>query len=462
MSTDNQQQMTPLIGNQGYSNKYEGYEEVSSHNTRSTTILPIQVNEHSNYPVDLVPPLRYGTVEKSSKKIIAVVFLFIISLVSFVSQTEITAYLYSDLNFNQPYLLLFLTHGSWVMIWPIQVIIIAIFKHFKRKGLQFSSFKKSFTSSIKNQHRNIFKTSMFLLGEELVNDNEYPKSISEFFHSRSIQYVIKYLACDTLILTVAGCTWYVAMAIAPASDITAIYNCSAFSALIFAIPILKEKFTYLKLSSVLLAIMGVFCVAYGGENNDDDSSDGDKYPNRIIGDLIIALGAVLYGLYEVLYKYWVCPSSDVVSSRRQVSFSNFCASIIGGCTLLFVWVVIVIAHVTGVSRFSLPTGWFQWMLIATSVVSNLIFSLSFLSLMSLTSPVLSSVSSLVTILMVGLFEYVVFDIKLGVGQIIGDLFVVVGFTILSVSYWKEISEEDIDEEEDDEYSLNYAQEESHN
>ncbi|CAM9022954.1 unnamed protein product [Wickerhamomyces anomalus] len=90
----------------------------------------------------------------------------------------------------------------------------------------------------------------------------------------------------------------------------------------------------------------------------------------------------------------------------------------------------------------------MWVIIISSLLSNLIYSLSFLALMSLTSPVLSSVSSLITILFVGLFEWILFGVKLSAGQLIGDLFVVIGFGVLSYSYWAEITEEDVDDDED--------------
>ncbi|CCH42722.1 putative transporter [Wickerhamomyces ciferrii] len=389
-------------------------------------------------------------VEKSSKKLIAVIALFLISLFSFVSQTELTSYLYNGLNFNQPYLLLYLTHSSWIMIWPIQVISIAIFKHFKkskRHGYNIwdlIKFKKNIGHSLKHQHRNIFKTSGILINQDIKYDHEYPNSIISFLSTPSIKHIFQRVFFLTIILSIAGCTWYVAMGLAPASDITAIYNCSAFSALIFAIPILQEKFTYIKISSVLLAIIGVFFVAYGGENDSSDKS----FPYRVIGDIIISIGAVLYGLYEVIYKKQCCPPNNVVSSRRQAAFSNFCASLIGFCTFITLWIVVLGAHLTGISKFYLITSGFEWLIIILSLLSNMIYSLSFLALMSLTSPVLSSVSSLITILIVGLFEWILFGVKLSLGQIIGDLFVVIGFGVLSYSYWAEITEEDVDEDDD--------------
>lgn len=427
----------------------DGYSPIDSNQPQQIENETTTTNE--NEPV-VENPFKesHDHLGKSNKKLFAVVSLFLISLFSFVSQTELTSYLYNNLDFDQPYLLLYLTHGSWWAIWPIQVLSIAIFKHFKKSRkykynvLDFKRFKRNISYSLKNQHKNIFKTSGIVINENYQHDHEYPNSILTFILSKSIKSIATKIFIVTMILSIAGCTWYVAMGIAPASDITAIYNCSAFSALVFAIPILHERFSYLKLSSVALAIIGVFFVAYSGESG---SSEKD-FPYRVIGDIIIAIGAILYGLYEVLYKKLCCPPINSVSSRRQVAFSNFCASLIGLTTICTLWIIIIIAHVFGISKFKLPTSGYMWVIIISSLLSNLIYSLSFLALMSLTSPVLSSVSSLITILFVGLFEWILFGVKLSAGQLIGDLFVVIGFGVLSYSYWAEITEEDVDDDED--------------
>lgn len=53
--------------------------------------------------------------------------------------------------------------------------------------------------------------------------------------------MLKTTAFVTTALTVAGGAWYVAVNLTTASDLTAIYNCSAFFAYAFSIPLLKDK-----------------------------------------------------------------------------------------------------------------------------------------------------------------------------------------------------------------------------
>ncbi|CRK25780.1 hypothetical protein BN1708_018186, partial [Verticillium longisporum] len=110
--------------------------------------------------------------------------------------------------------------------------------------------------------------------------------------------------------------------------------------------------------------------------------------------MVIGVGSVLYGLYEVLYKRWACPPEGC-APLRGVVFANTFGSCIGLFTLCVLWVPLPLLHWTGLETFALPTGHTAWMLFF-SVIANATFAGSFLVLISLTSPVLSSVASLLT------------------------------------------------------------------
>ena len=107
---------------------------------------------------------------------------------------------------------------------------------------------------------------------------------------------------------------------------------------------------------------------------------------------IIACGAVLYGLYEVLYKARACAVSPI-GSFRSVVFSNACTTGIGLCTLLFMWIPLPILHFTGLEPFELPSPRVA-VFLSISILSNIGFTASFLTMVSLTSPVLSSVGAM--------------------------------------------------------------------
>ncbi|RLV96199.1 hypothetical protein JA1_000463 [Spathaspora sp. JA1] len=436
-------------------------------------------------------------VHTSKTKIIFVVVMFIISLASFVMQTELTSQAY-QLGFSEPMILLLVTHGSWWLLWPLQAIFASLWRTFiklnrrnrtdGRAGVQYSRLDDThntldhqqdhetlpstekryeyFKKCVVKQFHNIYHTAI-LIYESNINGNRNTTNLNQiieqsphisssssitdciktFVHSTPIKYVLVRAILITLVLTVAGFSWYGAMSMTYAADVTAIYNCSAFTAYAFSVPLLNERFSWLKASSVIIAIFGVFLVAYSG-NEKSGTGDGETlYPYRFWGNLIISVGAVLYGYYEVTYKKYLCIPphlSKIITPRRQSTFANFIMGLFGFFTFVIIAAMIIFAEVFHIHSFNFRNYGEHttkiWIYISGSIISNLLFSASFLTLMALTSPVLSSVSSLLTIFLIGIVEWWVFGNKLGFQQLLGDLLVIIGFVVLTIASWREISE----------------------
>lgn len=182
-----------------------------------------------------------------------------------------------------------------------------------------------------------------------------------------VPYILKKTAFVTTALTVAGASWYLAVDYTSASDLTAIYNCSAFFAYAFSIPLLHEKLRFDKVFSVVVAIAGVLIIVYGdaGTKQDDENEEAS---NRTLGNIIIGIGSVLYGLYEVLYKKLACPPEGTSPGRGMIFAMTF-GSLIGCFTLFVLWIPLPILHLTGLETFELPKGEAAWMLLI-SVLAN--------------------------------------------------------------------------------------------
>jgi drug/metabolite transporter (DMT)-like permease len=149
--------------------------------------------------------------------------------------------------------------------------------------------------------------------------------------------------------------------------LTAIYNCSAFFAYTFSVPLLNEKLRFDKVFSVVVAVVGVLVVAYG-DSGSADGDEGRKGNSRTLGNIIIGVGSVLYGLYEVLYKRLACPPEGT-SPGRSMIFANTFGSLIGCFTLFVLWIPLPILHILGWETFRWPTGEAGWMLLI-SVLAN--------------------------------------------------------------------------------------------
>lgn len=347
----------------------------------------------------------------------------LLSLASFVVQTETAVYIQHDLGWDKPYCMLYLTHGSWSLLWPVQLLILRL----QKRGLSWEAFWRRHVYLLWTTGQMVESQDLHLTSRET--------------HRSPIPYLLKTTAFVTSALTIAGGSWYVAVNQTTASDLTAIYNCSAFFAYAFSIPLLKEKLRLDKVLSVGVAIVGVLIVAYGDGDEDDGTGkdEGRHGATRLVGNLIIGVGSVLYGLYEVLYKRYACPPEGT-SAGRSMIFANTYGSLIGLFTLLVLWIPLPVLHILGLETFRWPTGEAAWMLII-SVIANATFSGSFLVLISLTSPVLSSVAALLTIFLVAIVDWLRTGHPLAKSSVAGGVLIMVAFFLLSWSTYREMNEE---------------------
>ncbi|CAL3968441.1 unnamed protein product [Diplocarpon coronariae] len=377
------------------------------------------------------------------KKYTYAVFFLGLSLVSFVVQTETAVYIQHELGWNKAYCMLYLTHGSWSLLWPFQLLILRL----QKWQMPWPTFWRRHVYLVRSTAQMVETQSLSI-----------PRS-----QPSPIPYMLRQTALVTCALTVAGGSWYVAVNLTSPSDLTAIYNCSAFFAYAFSVPLLHEKLRLDKSFAVAVAIIGVLIVAYGdaAPTKHGGKSGGSvgggvhnkEASNRVAGNLIIGVGSVLYGFYEVLYKKLACPPEGTSPGRGMI-FANTFGSLIGTFTLLVLWIPLPILHLTGLETFELPKGEAAWLL-CISVLSNAVFSGSFLVLISLTSPVLSSVAALLTIFLVAIVDWAWTGIPLSPAAVLGGLLIIVAFLLLSWSTYREMREEgrkkavDLSESEND-------------
>ena len=297
-------------------------------------------------------------------------FFLLLSLVSFVIQTETAVYIQRDLGWNKAYCMLYdqsfpyhdstllmdcpnsyFTHGSWSLLWPVQLLVLRL----QKRSMPWKTFWR--------RHTYILRTTAQMVASQDVHLS------SRDAHKSPIPYMLKTTAFVTTALTVAGGSWYVAVDLTTSSDLTAIYNCSAFFAYAFSIPLLKDKIRFDKLSSVTVAIAGVLIIAYGDtKKNKEGSDEDDEAKNRALGNIIIGIGSVLYGLYEVLYKKLACPPEGTSSGRGMIFAMTF-GSLIGCFTLFVLWIPLPILHYTGLEPFAMPHSEAAWVLLI-SVLAN--------------------------------------------------------------------------------------------
>lgn len=363
-------------------------------------------------------------------------FFLVLSLISFTIQTETAVYIQHTLKWNKAYCMLYMTHGSWALLWPTQLLILRL----QKWNMPWGSFWR--------RHKSILRSTAQMVEHQTLH---VPPHLSK---RSPIPYFLRITAFVTCALTIAGGSWYVAVDLTTASDLTAIYNCSAFFAYAFAVPLLGEKLRLSKVFAVGVAILGVLVVAYGDSSPSKHGSksgggaggptapEPDEASNRALGNIVIGVGSVLYGFYEVLYKKVACPPEGCSPGRGMI-FANTFGSLIGLFTLCVLWIPIPILHFTGIERFELPHGEQAWMMLI-SVLANATFSGSFLVLISLTSPVLSSVAALLTIFLVAVVDQLLpppLNSPLSGAAVAGGCLIIAAFLLLSWATYREMDEE---------------------
>jgi drug/metabolite transporter (DMT)-like permease len=208
----------------------------------------------------------------------------------------------------------YFTHGSWAVLWPFQLLVLKA----RKPNIPWKPFLKAHYSSVLTTARMIMAGSPHLSPAEAKLD--------------PVPFMLRRIVSITCALTIAGSTWYVAVNMTTPSDLTAIYNCSAFFAYVFSIFMLKERMRADKIFSVVVACVGVLIVAYGDQGGVKKGEE-EAAANRTLGNLIIGVGSVMYGFYEVLYKKAACPPEGI-SSSRSIIFANAVGTGLGVTTLV--------------------------------------------------------------------------------------------------------------------------------
>ncbi|KAK3179860.1 hypothetical protein K4F52_008778 [Lecanicillium sp. MT-2017a] len=370
-------------------------------------------------------PRGYAAEQAARKKYTYAAVFLLISLVAFCVQTELSAHIQHNLGWDKAYCMMYVTHGSWTVLWPVQLGILRL----QKMHVPWDVFWR--------RHKQLLKTTALMV--EMRTLDVFGVHVQ--YTSRSFMYMVRVTAFITSALTIAGLSWYIAVSMTTASDLTAIYNCSAFFAYVFSVPLLREPLRLDKSIAVLIAIAGVLVVAYGDtgpSGTEGTEGSAGEAANRFMGNIVIGVGSVLYGLYEVLYKRMACPP-DGVSPGRGMIFANTFGSCIGLFTLLFLWIPLPLLHWLHIERFVIPNASTCW-LILLAVLSNATFSGSFLVLISLTSPVLSSVAALLTIFLVAIVDWMLTGNPLSPAAILGGGMIIVAFLALSWSTYREMTE----------------------
>jgi len=157
----------------------------------------------------------------------------------------------------------YIHHSSWAIMGPLQFLFLRVTSP---SNMSTGSLLRSHIHSLRTTAAHILSESPYAMRPNLTPQ----------------KYMFYVIATLTITLTIAASTWFLAVGLTSASDVTAMYNCSAFFAYAFSIPLLGERFRQDKAFAVALAILGVFLMA--SASNDDSGSIAAHH--RFLGDAV--------------------------------------------------------------------------------------------------------------------------------------------------------------------------------
>ncbi|KAG7099187.1 hypothetical protein E1B28_001056 [Marasmius oreades] len=337
--------------------------------------------------------------------------IFAVTLIAFVAESQLTQYVQIKLQYQQPYLLFYIVHSSFLILYPCHILYLILTTPHTPSQL-WNSVKIAITNRL----------------NEDVRSTKFPLA--------RLLYLILALTAG---ITVPALLWFAAIAISSVTDVTAIWNTNAFFAYVISVKVIGLEWEARRLVAVVLATLGVIAVVYGGTTtpeSDDTTISSVTLPAstaHLAGNLLTLIASVGYGAYQVFYKKYAALSSDpdteglgcsedyqrvpvADDGRRGRNNSNdeedieqtppfglhpnFLTSAIGVCTLLLLWIPIPVLHWTGAEPFALPRNWSIVNAIVGIALTGSIFNGGFMILLGLWGPIITSVGGLLTIVLV--------------------------------------------------------------
>jgi solute carrier family 35 protein F5 len=154
-----------------------------------------------------------------------------------------------------------------------------------------------------------------------------------------------------------------------------------------------ERFTIRKLVGVLASLAGIILIYSMDMSGDTDKNRG-TFPHKTsgeiaIGDILAFISAVVYGIYAVMIK-------KRIGDENRVNMPLF-FGLVGLMTVLLLWPVFIILHLTGIETFELPPDRRVTLIILLNSTTSLVSDFCWAYAMLYTSPLLVTVGLSLTI-----------------------------------------------------------------
>ncbi|EAL61474.1 hypothetical protein DDB_G0291888 [Dictyostelium discoideum AX4] len=224
----------------------------------------------------------------------------------------------------------------------------------------------------------------------------------------------------TILYIILNWLWVLSLSMTETSIATALYQSATVFCFFLSIIILKEKIRILKSLSILIFMGGLVGIVVATTTTTTDGDD--KFPNAILGDILMIVSAFLWGLYEVLTSKFIGDANRTIVNTYM--------GLIGLFNLIIGIPIIIILNFIKFELFKIPDSYTFIMILVNAIVG---FSVLYLIVwgLSVTSPLFVRSGELMTIPSTLIFDILFKKMKLPLLAIPGYILIVIGF-VLSV------------------------------
>ncbi|KAK0383520.1 hypothetical protein NLU13_9431 [Sarocladium strictum] len=217
------------------------------------------------------------------------------------------------------------------------------------------------------------------------------------------------------------------------ASVTILTSTSSMWTLIFGALTGVESFTVRKLMGVLASLTGVVLISLvdlSGQSDENRGSFPYKSTAQIaLGDTMAFVSAMVYGIYVTVMK-------KRVGNEDRVDMRLF-FGLVGTFTLVLLWPVFIILHLTEVETFELPPTGHVWTILIANALASFVSDISWAFAMLLTTPLVVTVGLSLTIPLSLVGEILQYGQYSSILYWIGALIVFISFAFISHETKKE-------------------------
>ena len=361
---------------------------------------------------------------------LGLVFICIVTVI-WTGASFLTQYIYSDLDFQSPFVLTYLSSSLFSLYLPIYWCTKRWFNQENWNKLEINETDNVSSPTIENNETALLNMN---IKSDSIETNDIKESILQRYFP-SLMYYLQPIKSDynhndliyvALILSplwmLANCLYNYSLLYTSIGSSTIISNLSGVFTLFFSYISGVEEFSREKLFGLLICFIGVILVSIHDNKNSNDSNS-----ESFIGDMLAIIGAMGYGLYTTVIKLKIGNDHNI---NMQLIFGY-----LGVVTSVIFFFPIIILVALKLDHIYSLTGTIFGYILLESIFDNVISDYLWARSVLLTTPTVATVGLSLTIPLAILADVIIgYDGDINTFTLLGAGLVLIGFIVINLKF----------------------------